>query len=141
MPGKKGSPHGLPARTLTDAQRIEVEALAAYLSTAQLADYFGMARSTFFELMARDPDVAGRYKRGKSKAIGKVAQGLVQKAVAGDTTSSIFFLKTQARWRETDRTAEREQREARAAARTDLADIPLEELEAMVAAEKARRAK
>jgi len=141
MPGKKGSPHGLPAKTLTDAQRIEVEALSAYLSTAQMADYFGIGRSTFFALMARDPDIAGRYKRGKSKAIGKVAQGLVQKAVAGDTTSSIFFLKTQGRWRETDRTAERERSEARAAARADLADIPLDELEAMVAAEKARRAK
>ena len=140
MPGKKGSPHSLP-KVLTDAQRGEVEALAAYLSTAQMADYFGMARSTFFELMARDADTAGRYKRGKSKAIGKVAQGLVLKAIAGDTTSSIFFLKTQGRWRETDRTAEREQREARAAARADLADIPLNELEAMVAAEKARRAK
>jgi len=140
MPGKKGSPHSLP-KVLTDAQRGEVEALAAYLSTAQLADYFGMARSTFFELMARDADTAGRYKRGKSKAIGKVAQGLVLKAIAGDTTSSIFFLKTQGRWRETDRTAERERSEARAAARADLGDIPLDELEAMVAAEKARRAK
>ena len=141
MPGKKGSPHGLPAKTLTDAQRGEVEALSAYLSTAQMADYFGMHRDTFFELMKRDPDIARRYKRGKSKAIGKVAQGLVQKAVAGDTTSSIFFLKTQGRWRETDRTAERERSEARAAARADLADIPLAELEAMVAAEKSRRSK
>ena len=103
MAGKKGSPHGLPAKTLTDSQRIEVEALAAYLSTEQLADYFGIGRATFFRLMERDEDIAGRYKRGKSKAIGKVAQGLVQKALAGDTTSAIFFLKTQARWRETER--------------------------------------
>ena len=141
MAGKKGSPHGLPAKTLTDAQRGEVEALSAYLSTAQMADYFGIGRATFFRLMERDEDIAGRYKRGKSKAIGKVAQGLVLRAIAGDTASSIFFLKTRARWRETDRTAEREQREARAAAKTDLADIPLKELEAMVAAEKARRSK
>ena len=140
MPGKKGSPHSVP-KVLTDAQRGEVEALAAYLSTAQMADYFGMARRTFYDLMDRDADTAARYKRGKSKAIGKVAQGLVLRAIAGDTASSIFFLKTRARWRETDRTAEREQREARAAAKTDLADIPLEELEAMVAAEKARRSK
>ena len=141
MAGKKGSPHGLPAKVLTDAQRIEVEALAAYLSAGQMADYFGVCRTTFFALLKRDKDAGERYKRGKSKAIGKVAQGLVQRAVAGDTASSIFFLKTQARWRETDRAAEREQREARAAAKTDLADIPLEELEAMVAAEKARRSK
>lgn len=141
MPGKKGSPHGLPPKTLTDSQRIEVEALSAYLSTAQMADYFGMHRDTFFMLMKREPDIALRYKRGKSKAIGKVAQGLVQRAVAGDTASSIFFLKTQGRWRETDRTAEREQREKRAAQIADLAEIPLADLEAMLTAEKARRSK
>ena len=53
--------------------------------------------------MERDPDIAERYKRGKAKAIAHVAKGLLQKARSGDTVSSIFFLKTQAGWRETDR--------------------------------------
>ena len=91
-------------KVLTDAQRIEVEALAAYLSAGQMADYFGVCRTTFFALLKRDKDAGERYKRGKSKAIGKVAQGLVQRAVAGDTASSIFFsawsmLKLAAFWR------------------------------------------
>ncbi|PWE30003.1 hypothetical protein DDZ14_16320 [Maritimibacter sp. 55A14] len=42
-----------------------------------------------------------RYKRGKAKAIAHVANGLLQKARAGDTTSTIFYLKTQAGWWET----------------------------------------
>ena len=103
MPGKKGSPHGSPPKTLTEKQRAEVETLAAFLSVDQMADYFGIGRTTFFAMMEREPDIGERYKRGKSKAIAFVAQGLLQKARAGDTTSAIFFLKTQARWAETQK--------------------------------------
>jgi IS30 family transposase len=88
---------------LNDEQRVQVEALAAYLSQEQIADYFGIARSTWYQLLERDPEVAERYKRGKSQAIMTVAQGLLQKARDGDTTSAIFYLKTQAGWRETNR--------------------------------------
>ena len=55
----------------------------------------------------RDPDIAERYKRGKAKAIAHVARGLLQRARDGDTVSSIFYLKTQAGWRETDRLTRR----------------------------------
>lgn len=92
---------GRPAKTLTDAQREQVENLAAYLSQEQIADYFGIGKTTWFAMLQRDFDISERYKRGKAKAIGAVAQGLLQKARAGDTTSAIFYLKTQAGWRET----------------------------------------
>jgi len=94
---------GRPAKTLTDKQRGEIETLAAFLSIEQLADYFGIGRTTFYALAEKDPEILEHYKRGKSKAIAHIAQGLIQKARAGDTTSAIFFLKTQARWRETER--------------------------------------
>jgi hypothetical protein len=94
---------GRPAKTLSDKQRGEVETLAAFLSIEQLADYFGIGRTTFYALAEKDPEILEHYKRGKSKAIAHIAQGLIQKARAGDTTSAIFFLKTQARWRETER--------------------------------------
>lgn len=94
---------GRPPKELTDQQRGEVETLAAFLSTEQMAAYFCMSHDTFTAICEREPEILRAYKRGKAKAIGKVAQGLVQKALAGDTTSAIFFLKTQARWRETER--------------------------------------
>jgi hypothetical protein len=94
---------GRPAKTLSEKQRGEVETLAAFLSIEQLADYFGIGRTTFYALAEKDPEILEHYKRGKSKAIAHIAQGLIQKARAGDTTSAIFFLKTQARWRETER--------------------------------------
>jgi len=94
---------GRKPKVLTDKQRAEVETLAAFLSAEQVADYFGIGRTTFFAIMERDPSIGELYKRGKSKVVAKVAQGLIQKALSGDTTSAIFFLKTQARWRETER--------------------------------------
>jgi hypothetical protein len=60
-------------------------------------------RPSLRAICERDPEVGERYKRGKAKAIAHVANGLLQKARAGCTTSSIFYLKTQAGWRETDR--------------------------------------
>lgn len=88
--------------TLTDEQKAEVETLAAVLTAEQVADYFGIGRRTFYSMMQRDEEIAARYKRGKAKAIGVIAQGLINKARSGDTTSIIFFLKTQAGWRETN---------------------------------------
>ncbi len=82
-------------------QRAEVETLAAVLTAQQMADYFGIGRTTFFALMDRDPDVAERYKRGRARAVGAVAQSLVAKARAGNVTAMIFYLKTQGGWRET----------------------------------------
>lgn len=87
-----------PTITLDPDQVREVETLAALLNQDQIADYLGIARNTFRAICARDEEVAARYKRGKAKAIAHVANGLLQKARAGDTTCAIFYLKTQADW-------------------------------------------
>lgn len=92
-----------PRCRLTHEQVREVETLAALLNQDQIADYFGIARNTFRAICDREPEVLARYKKGKAKAIAHVANGLLQKARNGDTVSSIFYLKTQAGWRETDR--------------------------------------
>ena len=92
---------GRPRMELTDEQMAEVETLAAVLNVAQMADYFGIGRTTFFSILNRDAEVSERYKRGRARAVGSIAQSLVTKARAGDTTAMIFFLKTQGGWRET----------------------------------------
>ena len=86
---------------LGEAQKAEVETLAAVLTTEQIADYFGIGRRTFYDLMVRDEEIAARYKKGKARAIGAIAQTLISKARAGDTVSMLFYLKTQGGWRET----------------------------------------
>ncbi len=98
----KGDPKGgRPPKELTPDQAIELEALAAYLSQDMIADYFGISRTTLAAIIERDDDVSVRYKRGKAKAVGAVAQSLVKRARNGDNTCAIFYLKTQAGWKET----------------------------------------
>ena len=92
---------GRPPRVLTDKEITQVEALGAVLSLEQLADYFGISRVTFYAIMERQPDVSLHYKRGKAKAIGLVSQGLLKKAREGDNSAMMFYLKTQAGWKET----------------------------------------
>ena len=39
---------------------------------------------------------------GRLKVIGNIGGNLIQRAIAGDNTAAIFYLKTQAGWREKD---------------------------------------
>jgi len=91
-----------PRKELNEEQRAQVEALAAYLSQDQIADYLGISRPTLAAIIARDDDVCLRYKRGKAKAISDVAENVLKKAREGDNASMFFYLKTQAGWRETN---------------------------------------
>ena len=67
----------------------------------QIADYLGIARSTFFSLIQRDSEIGRTYHRGRARAIGSITQSLITNARNGDTASMTFYLKTQAGWRET----------------------------------------
>lgn len=88
-------------KTLTPQQRAEVETLGALLTTDQMADYFGIGRTTFYAMMERDPDIGERYKKGRARVISDIAGSLIMSARNGCLTSKMFFLKTQAGWRET----------------------------------------
>lgn len=83
---------------LDEAQIAQVEALSAYLSIEQIANYFGFSEDTFYELKKRDPRVLRAYKKGKAKAIGIVASKLMKLIDQGDVTAAIFYLKTQGGW-------------------------------------------
>lgn len=93
---------GRKQKNLTTEQAAEVETLSAVLSQDQIADYFGMHRNTFGAILARDEAVAEAHRRGKAKAIGMVARSLLQAALKGDRVCQMFYLKTQAGWRETN---------------------------------------
>lgn len=93
-----------PRKALTKEQMQQLEALAAVLTQEQIADYFGIGRTTFHEMMKRDPKVSEHYKKGKAKAIVNVSGNLINQAKSGNTAAAIFYLKTQAGWREQDTT-------------------------------------
>ena len=91
-----------PQKKLDDKQIAQVEALAAFLTLEQIADYFGVTRPTFDAICQRQPEVFLQYKKGKSKAIANISQNLIKQAQDGNTTAAIFYLKTQAGWKETN---------------------------------------
>ena len=100
--GNQGDGSGRPLIEFTDTQVAQVEALAAVLSKKQTADYMGVSETTFREIEGRQEEVSDAYKRGKAKAINRMGQSLVMQAEDGNTSAAIFYLKTQAGWRETD---------------------------------------
>jgi hypothetical protein len=91
---------GRPKKVLTPEQINEVEKLAAYLNQDQIADYLEIPARTLRAIISRDEAVSAAYKKGRAKAIGNVSQSLLKSAVEGNTTAQIFYLKTQAGWKE-----------------------------------------
>jgi len=88
----------------TQKQINQVEALASVLTVEQISEYFGISSNTFTRLRRDNPEIDRAYRKGKAKAIQEVAEGLLNKAKAGNLSASIFYLKTRAGWRETNRT-------------------------------------
>jgi len=99
--GKQGDGGGRPLVVFDEKQINQVESLAAVLNKSQLADYFSISENTLREIEQRQSEVSEAYKRGKSKAIGNVAKNLITQAQEGNVSAAIFYLKTQAGWKET----------------------------------------
>jgi len=102
--GKQGEGGGRPAVVFDDEQIAQVKALASVLSKGQLADYFGVSENTFREIEKRQPEVSEAYKKGKGNAIASVGSNLINQARNGNVTAAIFYLKTQAGWKESEQT-------------------------------------
>lgn len=101
MSALKKNKGGRPKKKLGQKELIELEALSSALSVDQIADYFGIGRTCFYEILKRQPEVNERYKKGRAKVVADIAEGLIQSAIDGDNTARIFYLKTQAGWKET----------------------------------------
>jgi len=102
--GNQGDGGGRPATEFDQDQINLVEKLAAVLTKAQLSDYFGISETTFRAVEQRQPEVSNAYKKGRGRAIASVASNLVNQAQSGNMTAAIFYLKTQAGWKELDTT-------------------------------------
>lgn len=79
----------------------QVEALAANgLTQQQIADSLGISVDTLYSRKRENKDFQEAIKRGKAKGIAIVTNKLMGKIKNGNTTAIIFFLKSQAGWKE-----------------------------------------
>lgn len=115
---KEKNKGGQPPKVLTDEQVAEVEELSSYLTTGQIADYFGISRPTFNAIQKRQPEVLLRYKKGKASKIKRFAK-IIEEHASGIHTKKdlkenevekevnvaclMFWLKTRGEgaWKET----------------------------------------
>lgn len=98
--GNQGDGGGRPAVELTAEQVIELKALAAVLNKSQVADYFGISENTLRAIEKRQPEVSEAYKKGRVNQIAGMGGNLIKLAKAGNVSANIFYLKTQAGWKE-----------------------------------------
>jgi hypothetical protein len=91
-----GNPGGRPAHKPTDATRQTVS-LHATVGTRQdvIAEILGISTDSLQRHYRAELDTS------REKANASVGGALFKKAMGGDTTAMIFWLKTRARWRET----------------------------------------
>jgi hypothetical protein len=98
--GNQGDGGGRPAVELTAEQVIELKALSAVLNKSQVADYFGISENTLRAIEKRQPEVSAAYKKGRVNQIAGMGSNLIKLAKAGNVSANIFYLKTQAGWKE-----------------------------------------
>jgi len=81
----------------------KVESLAANgLTQEQIASALGISESTLTKRKKENTDFTDAIKRGKAKGIALVTNKLMESIKGGNMTGMIFFLKTQAGWKETN---------------------------------------
>ena len=81
----------------------QVESLAANgLTQEQIAAALGISERTLRSRKGEIADFADAIKRGKAKGIALVTNKLMESIKGGNMTGMIFFLKTQAGWKETN---------------------------------------
>lgn len=84
----------------SEMQLDEVQDLSASLSIQQIADYFGISKTTFYEVVKRQPELLERYQQGRARRIGQYAALVHQYILEGDKEMLRFYLRTQAGWNE-----------------------------------------
>ena len=100
--GNQGDGGGRPIIELTSEEINQLEALAAVLTKGQIADYFSISETTLRAIEERQPEVSDAYKKGRVKQCASMGSNLIQLAKKGNVAANIFYLKTQAGWREAE---------------------------------------
>ena len=98
---KKSNKVGRPKFVVTKEMCDKAEAYAAQgLTQEQIAMALGIGLSTLYEKQNEFTEFAEAIKRGKGKGIQTITNRLYEKALEGDNTAMIFYLKNRAGWQD-----------------------------------------
>ena len=90
-----------PEFSVTDELIKDAETLFGRgLTRKQVADYFGISERHLYAKMNEYPDLKLALTKGKAKTISFVAGKLIEQIKGGDVKAMMFYLKTQAGWRD-----------------------------------------
>jgi hypothetical protein len=104
------------------------------LTDEQIANNIGIRRETLWDWQRKYPNIANALKRGKEDVNFAVENALLRKALSGNTTAMIFFLKNNWRDKYNDSQLSKEERElVLANIRKANADARIKEAKAIVA--------
>lgn len=104
------------------------------LTDEQIAKNIGIRRETLWDWQKKYPNIANALKRGKEEVNFAVENALLKKALSGNTTAMIFFLKNNWRDKYNDSQLSKEERElVLAKIRSTKADARIKEAKAVVA--------
>lgn len=79
----------------------KIEELASTgLTIEQVANNLGVSRQTFYNKAKENSEIMESYERGKAKGINAITNALFKKALQGNVSAQIFFLKCIGGWKE-----------------------------------------
>lgn len=100
---RKGANLGRKPLHITEQMIKDAEVLSGRgLTYAQIAHYFGIHETTFYRKIEEFPALGEALMKGKSKTISQVAGKLIELIKGGSVPAAIFYLKTQAGWKDLD---------------------------------------
>ncbi len=108
-----------------DEEVKQVEKLSSVLNQEQMAHFFGMSPSTFDKIISRDQRIRDAFDKGRAKALAMVGGKLLKKALDGNLTAMIFFMKAQAGWRDQNQQVELTGKGGGPIETKDLSDDPI----------------
>jgi len=92
---------GRPKFVVTKDMCERAEAYASQgLTSEQIALALGIGESTLYDKQNEFKEFAEAIKRGKGRGIQRVTNKLYEKALEGDNTAMIFYLKNRAGWQD-----------------------------------------
>jgi predicted transcriptional regulator len=89
-----GRPQWIPTDTVCQEAR---EMASNGLTVAQIADCLGISESTLYSKQNEYKEFMDAIKKGRAEGLNKVSNALFEKAIDGNVTAMIYFLKVRDR--------------------------------------------